>query len=476
MLQVARHLFTNLGELLNKFPYENGFPCIISEGIFVKLFDHALPNSVFCPEVYPHGDERVICKAYHSNQYVNGTSEMSNDRLGNGAAPNASEDAADEAIEALVDTSETTKAGVCLVIEKIHKLDKIEEDILDENDHINEHRPTDEALNVDQYLPLPSVSQASFVTANSVTEEDNDSYQSLDNSSEALDVEKENVEAIKDTTELGTLDEQGHTQTSDINSLNLRTDILGFPHDKENTNGLSKTFSDPVVNLNEPATPVDSRPDLNNAFVHGDDSDGNCAELEETIHSQELSEATINNLPDHHMQSPENPEATISHSYAHDIEPHEMDSHTRHQRKLSVVDHPMSLYEVIRSLTDLTDMTLFEDIYEEESEVLLENDNESSEVVVVEPGIVTVEVVDMSEIQSPITELVTVKLGRLTCSLVTEMFSCLEFKYLPFGNSRVWCSCVVSLTVSELELWVLSYIGVFHVRIDRFTCSCLKCV
>lgn len=50
MLQVARHLFTNLGELVGKYQDESDFPCMKSRNCVVSMFGDSLLNSLVCPE------------------------------------------------------------------------------------------------------------------------------------------------------------------------------------------------------------------------------------------------------------------------------------------------------------------------------------------------------------------------------------------------------------------------------------------
>lgn len=50
MLQVARHLFTNLGELVGKYPDESDFPCMKSRNCVFSMFGDSLLNSLVCPE------------------------------------------------------------------------------------------------------------------------------------------------------------------------------------------------------------------------------------------------------------------------------------------------------------------------------------------------------------------------------------------------------------------------------------------
>lgn len=361
MLQVARHLFTNLGELEGRFPDENDFPCIKSRGSIVSLSSNAMLNSLVCPEWgLCSGDSPAVSCRISQKGAVNEIGKAAVNGKGNNKSPTST---------------------VTIVVQDCERTQEKESNIHDNktnNKQLPDPSTLAESMNVDQYLPVPSVSQTSFVTANSETEADNEAYESLNNSS--AEGEQEEKEDIPDNVDDEVFEEPQNEPVTSLqseNKINLRTDLFGFPPDKEKIEeDVKTTFSDPVIKPERSVTPKDSKPELNTAFLNDDDSDGNCVDLEGTVHENKLEKSQRGSC-----------DAAL-------------DTELYHDHRRQSVGRRLSFKDVVRGL-NISDTALGQAESDEEPEV-----DDSAEVTVM------VEVVGLSAMQAPSSQVGSVTLGR----------------------------------------------------------------
>lgn len=453
MLQVARHLFRNLGELVGKFPDESDFPCIRTRGHIVSMSGDSLLNSIACSEwgsklAFLDGNESGDIKEFDTS--FKKLNEMRDSQVFNGDPITESENCKTK----LSDTgsaeyhSNPETASVSqhndIVDCKTHK-DMSGPEQRDQEGHVEERKQLqtgfenereesekenkesvsdddsidnlgtqynktnnkalpdlskfEEKLSSDPFLLQESDSQLSFVTAVETNDIDSNGKVTKENSTTDLE------EKYFDSYECLDKNQRG-------GGLNARPDILGFQSENElDSRKVRGTSSDPVMSDREVISPsvMDSRPDLNYAFMHGEDSEDEGVDTEDTINPNESDETDHNPL-----------------DFTDQLESNITDKCEKTEDEQKTVIHiskTMSFKEVVESFTDLGSL---------EEETLVETVRESEPL---KPVIVTVEIVNLKDMQVPRYQAGAVTLGRceVDVSMLELVFRCWSWFFSTSG-------------------------------------------